>query len=230
MVSVLVAAAIVPSTPLLVPKLAGAAAQEIADLREAVFTAAAALPATWVVVGVGARDEVSEPDSVGTFAGFGVDVAVALSPAAHTKADLPLCALIAGWIRGRVRPEARVRVYTHASTLSGPEALDRGRTLRAAVDATTEPTGVLVVADGCHTLTAAAPGGHDPSSVAVQAGLDDALAGGDLAALGALPDAVVGRAAWAVLAGLSEPGPRATEELYRGAPFGVGYSACVWQL
>jgi hypothetical protein len=32
-----------------------------------------------------------------------------------------------------------------------------------------------------------------------------------------------------VLAGLAEPAPRWAKELYRGAPFGVGYFAGVWQ-
>ena len=32
-----------------------------------------------------------------------------------------------------------------------------------------------------------------------------------------------------VLAGLVEPAPRSAKELYRGAPYGVGYFAGVWQ-
>jgi hypothetical protein len=88
--------------------------------------------------------------------------------------------------------------------------------------------GVLVVADGAHTLTPGAPGGHDPSSVAVQADLDDALTVGDVAALAELPDSVTGRVAWWALAGLVGAGPRSAKELYRGAPFGVGYFVGVW--
>jgi hypothetical protein len=62
----------------------------------------------------------------------------------------------------------------------------------------------------------------------VQAGLDDALAAGDAAALTRLPASVVGRVAYQVLAGLVEPAPRSAQELYRGAPYGVGYFAGVW--
>ena len=87
---------------------------------------------------------------------------------------------------------------------------------------------MLVVADGAHTLTPPAPGGYDPDSIPVQAALDDALAGGDAAALARLPDAVVGRVAYQVLAGLAGPAPRSAKELYRGAPYGVGYFAGVW--
>jgi hypothetical protein len=224
--TVLVAIAIVPSAPVLVPELAGAAAAEIADLREAVLTAAAALPDRWIAIGAGAAEALWGPESTGTFAGFGVDLAVGLSPQADDDADLALCALITGWIRGQVRPGARAEVHCVAPA---GDALARGRALRAAIDADTERIGVLVVADGCNTLTPAAPGGHDPESVAVEAALDDALASGDATALGALPDTVVGRAAFAVLAGLAEPAPRTAKELYRGAPFGVGYSVDLWQ-
>ena len=55
-------------------------------------------------------------------------------------------------------------------------ALARGRRLRAEIDEAADPVGVLVVADGAHTLTPPAPGGYDPDSIAVQAALDDALA------------------------------------------------------
>ncbi len=56
-----------------------------------------------------------------------------------------------------------------------------------------------------NTLTQPAPGGYDPDSIPVQAALDDALAGGDAAALTRLPDTIVGRVAYQVLAGLTEP-------------------------
>jgi aromatic ring-opening dioxygenase LigB subunit len=107
-------------------------------------------------------------------------------------------------------------------------AVAAGRRLRSEVDEAAEPVGVLVVADGAHTLTPSAPGGYDPDSTAVQAALDDALAGGDAAALTRLPESVVGRVAYQVLAGLAGPAPRAAKELYRGAPYGVGYWAGVW--
>jgi aromatic ring-opening dioxygenase LigB subunit len=107
-------------------------------------------------------------------------------------------------------------------------ALTRGRLLRAEIDEAAEPIGVLVVADGAHTLTPPAPGGYDPDSIPTQAALDDALAAGDAAALTRLPEGIVGRVAYQVLAGLA-PGPRSAKELYRGAPYGVGYFAGVWQ-
>ncbi|MBX7453313.1 hypothetical protein GR927_35490 [Mycolicibacterium sp. 3033] len=225
----LTAIAIVPSPPVMVPELAGAAAAEVADLRAAAMAAAGRLPARWVAVGVSDVDAVIERDAVGTFAGYGVDVAIQLSdPAVGAPEPLPLCALIAGWLRGLVATPAAVEVRTWAQDTSSSAAVAAGRDLRRELDATPEAVGVLLIADGANTLTAAAPGGHDPDSVPVQAALDDALAEGDCAVLVALPGGIVGRVAFQVLAGLAEPGPRAAEQLHRGAPYGVGYVVGVW--
>ena len=213
----------------MVPELAADAADELAELREAVFTAAASLPLKWVAIGVGAADAVLGPDTVGTFAGYGVDRRVTLSPGVSDgPTESPLCALVAGWVRGRARPDARAEVLVYAADHSADAALDRGRRLRAEIDDAAEQIGVLVVADGAHTLTPPAPGGYHPDSISVQAALDDALAAGDAEALTRLPDAIVGRVAYQVLAGLA-PSPRNAKELYRGAPYGVGYFVGVWQ-
>jgi hypothetical protein len=226
---VLSAIAIIPSAPVMVPELASGAAAELAGLREAVFAAAAALPARWIAIGTGPSDAVVGPRQTGTFAGYGRDVPVALAPdSAGAPSELPLCALVAGWVRGRVKPDAHAEVRVCADDLDVDVALSRGRTLRAEIEEASDPIGVLVVADGVHTLTPPAPGGYDPDSIPVQAALDDALAGGDAAALTRLPDAVVGRVAYQLLAGMTEPQPRSAKELYRGAPYGVGYFVGVW--
>jgi hypothetical protein len=227
---VLGAIAIIPSAPVLVPQLAGAAAVEVADLRAAVIATAAALPPQWVAVGVSAAEAVFGPDSVGTFAGFGADVPVRLSTdAAGPPTELPLCALFTAWVRGQAQPDARARVRVYSTDLDADAARVRGRQLRAELERAADPVGVLVLADGANTLTAVAPGGYHPQDVDVQRALDDALAVGDVAALTELPDRVVGRVAFQVLAGLAEPAPRSAKELYRAAPYGVGYFAGVWQ-
>jgi hypothetical protein len=226
---VLSAIAIVPSAPVLVPELAGAAAAEVADLTAAALAAAVLLPPRWVAVGTGRADEVFGPGSSGTFAGFGVDVPVHLSPHACGPAEFPVCALLAGWLRGRARPEASVQVRVYRADHDADTAVAHGRRLRAEIDRAPDPVGVLVVADGANTLTPAAPGGHHPDDADAQLALDDALADGDAAALAQLPPQILGRVAFQVLAGLSEPGPRSAKELYRGAPYGVGYFAGAWQ-
>ncbi|MEW5810980.1 MAG: hypothetical protein AB1925_16160 [Actinomycetota bacterium] len=225
----LTAIAIVPSAPVMVPELAGAAAAEVADLRAAAVTAASSLPARWVAIGVAATDAVIGPDAVGTFAGYGVDVPIRLSDAAASPpAALPLCALIAGWVRGLVAPSATVDVRAYAEHTAPATAVATGRALRTELDAARDAVGALIVADGANTLTPSAPGGHDPSFVPVQAALDDALRLADLAVLAALPDGIVGRVAYQVLAGLAAPAPRSAEQLYRGAPYGVGYAVGLW--
>jgi hypothetical protein len=227
---VLSAIAIIPSAPVMIPELAANAAAELADLRDAVVTAARSLPSRWIAVGVGPADAVLEPVEAGTFAGYGVDVRVRLSPGAvDAGTELPLCALIAGWVRGQVNPEARTEVLVYAAHHGVDDAMDRGRRLRTQIEEAADPVGVLVVADGAHTLTPAAPGGYDPDSMPAQAALDDALAAGDGAALTGLPDTIVGRVAYQVLAGLTGCPPRSAEELYRGAPYGVGYFVGVWK-
>jgi len=138
--------------------------------------------------------------------------------------------LIAGWVRSQAKPDARAEVRVYTAEHDADAAQARGRRLRAEIDESVDTIGVLVVADGAHTLTPPAPGGYDPDSIPTQAGLDDALAAGDAAALTRLPDAIVGRVGYQVLAGLAGyPAPRAAKELYRGAPYGVGYFVGVWQ-
>jgi hypothetical protein len=229
---VLSAIAIVPSAPVLVPELAGAAAAEVSDLSAAVLAAAALLPARWVVIGTGHDDDVLGPASTGTFAGYGADLPVRLSPDEPDDAptaELPVCALLAAWVRGQAAPQATAQIRLYASDHDADTALARGGQLRAEIDELPAPIGVLVVADGANTLTPAAPGGHDAGNAPAQQALDDALASGDVAALARLPEPILGRVAFQVLAGLAEPGPRSAKELYRGAPYGVGYFVGVWQ-
>jgi hypothetical protein len=227
---VLSAISIIPSAPVLVPELAGGAADEVAEVRAAMVAAATMLPPRWVVVGVGASDGVIDADSVGTFAGFGVDVLVRLSPlASGHPVEMPLCGLIAGWVRSRAQPDAHAQVRVYAEGHDAQAAVELGRRLRRDIDLSGEPIGVLIVADGANTLTPAAPGGHRPADADVQDVLDEALASGDVSALTQLPAQVTGRVAFGVLAGLAEPTPRSAKELYRAAPYGVGYFAGVWQ-
>lgn len=226
----LAAIALTPSAPVLVPELAGAAAAEVARFREAALAAVAGLPGRWIALGVGPADQVIEPATRGTFAGYGADVVVALAQEApaHVSA-LPLCALLTGWLRGQANPRASVEVRVYAPDHHVDAARAAGRALRAEIDQAVDPIGVLVVADGLNTLTQSAPGGYDPAAASAQVALDDALAGGDVAALTRLPDGVIGRVAYRVLAGLVDSEPVTATEFARGAPYGVGYFVGTWQ-
>ena len=223
------AIALTPSAPVLVPALAGAATREVAQFGDAALAAARELPDRWIAVGVGGSDGVFGPATRGSFGGYGADVEVTLSrDAPGTVTALPLCALITGWLRGLANPAAQAEVRVYSADYEPGAAFDLGRRLRAEIDRVGEPVGVLVVADGATTLTAAAPGGHDPAAPAMQDALDDALAAGDVAALASVSSVAVGRVAYQVAAGLVEPGPRSATELARGAPYGVGYFVGVW--
>ncbi|WP_137724801.1 hypothetical protein [Prescottella subtropica] len=244
----LTAAAFVPSPPLLVPGLAGAAASETDAMRTAALAVAGRLGAAadWTVLGVrnSAVDAVDThvagigPDTRGTFAGYGVDERVRLAPDANGPVDpeLPLAALIAGWLRGQAAPATRIRVRLLDAGTPAGECARIGAALRAELDADPAPHGLLVVADGANTLTDKAPGAFDPRSGGVQAALDDALAAGDAAALTGLDADVcagiglTGRAVWQALAAVFGPsGPAAAESLYAGAPYGVGYHVGMWR-
>ena len=224
----LAAIALTPAAPVLIPALAGAAATEVAELTEAARAAAATLPDRWIAVGVGPDDQVVEPDTRGTFAGYGAELSVMLGAEAPPQiTELPLCALIAGWLRSQVNPRAHVHVRVSRADLDVQAAIARGQELRVQIDADPEPVGVLVIADGANTITAAAPGGYDPQAEQVQADLDSALASGDAAALGRLPQSIIGRVAYQVLAGLA-PQPAAAVQLACAAPYGVGYFVGTW--
>lgn len=224
----LAAIALTPSAPVLIPEVSGAAVAEVADITAAARAAAATLPDHWLAIGVGPAERVIASGARGTFAGYGVDLPVALSGQARGPvSELPLCALMAGWLRGQANPAARVQVQVYPADLDAGTAVARGRALRTEIDAAAEDIGVLVVADGAHTLTPAAPGGYEPRSEAAQSALDHALATGDSAALIGRSEAAVGRVAYQVLAGLA-PQPAAAVELARAAPFGVGYFVGTW--
>lgn len=236
----LTAAALVSGPPLLVPELAGGAVGETADLREATLAAARALVdlgCEWTVLGIGAPTEAR----VGTFAGFGVDVPVMLDPRPDVPAagdppdpTMPLSLLIAGWLRGQVAPQSRVRTVLVDRAADPAECAVLGSTLRAELDVLPAPQGLLVVGDGANTIGAKAPGGPDARAADVEESLRRALASGDLSALAALDPqlceelGVSGRAAWQVLAAAFGTTPRTCAELYAGAPFGVGYVVGTW--
>lgn len=240
MTSVFTAAVLVPSPPLLVPELTGNAAAETDPLRRAALTASADLASRsteWVAVGAGSAELTVPAETCGTFRGFGVDVQVSLGPVAAGEADpdLPLAALIAGWLRTSTAPAASVDMRVLATSSSPQYCFDYGAELRTLLDRDDTPRGLMIVADGANTLTAKAPGSFDPRSVALQEEIDRALDSGDCETLTSLDPStceelgVTGRVAWQVLAGVfgGEP-PSSCRALYAAAPYGVGYYVGEW--
>ncbi len=120
-----------------------------------------------MAVGVGSADRIIDASRTGTFAGYGVDVPVTLSGDPGDRLGepepLPLCALMAGWIRAQACPRAAVTVRVYAADQEAAGAVAAGRGLRRELDADAEPVGVLVLADGANTLTPPPPAATTPN-------------------------------------------------------------------
>lgn len=230
---------VVPHPPVIVEELAGRAAAETAAMRDAAVEAARTLAAAsrrWVAVGAGTSASRHPDDTCGTFAGFGVDVRVALGPAAASREPdrrLPLPMLVAGWLRAALGDES-VAISGHV--LPADTAPDRCREYgeRLAGEVADEGFGLLVLGDGSATRSARAPGTLDPRAEPYDETVARALAGGDAATLGALDPAlsdalwVGGRVPWQVLAG-AMPRPGRARLLHTSAPFGVAYHVATWE-
>lgn len=239
MADVLTAAVFVPGAPLLIPELTGSSIDpDVAVVRRAAIDAASGLAeavSDWLVLAAGPADR--GIDGVGTFAGFGADVTVRLSPYGDGPADpcWPLGVLVGGWLRGLAAPDITARAALIDPASSPQECMERGHRLREECDAASGSTGLLVVADGATTLTAKAPGGFHADAQRWQ---DDLVAavGGDLDAQARVTQwtaadaeavGIDGRAAYqAALAALD--GQWNAETRYAAAPFGVGYIVSRW--
>ncbi|WP_410578576.1 class III extradiol dioxygenase subunit B-like domain-containing protein [Amycolatopsis sp. lyj-108] len=222
--------AVLPQPPLLIPELAAGAADECAELREACLEAARLLTSAspdWVVIGAASgAPEVPEHAS-GTFRGFGLDVGVSLSRVTGPETELPLPALVAGWLREQGGASS-VRVHLVDPAAPSGQCEQLGRELE-------EHAAVLVLGDGSSRHGPRSPGGEDERAEGFDAGIRDALAKADTGALAAVdPDFAAelgagGRAPWQVLAGLAADDGWTAEVLYSAAPFGVAYHVAVWE-
>ncbi|MBS2964026.1 hypothetical protein KGA66_13295 [Actinocrinis puniceicyclus] len=232
----LVAAAVCPQTPLLVPQIAGNAAGELADVRSAALDAVARLcgERTDLLIvlapteGSGAR----RTGLTGSLRRFGVDYSVG----GHDGATEPCCGLLIGrWMLERTFPAA---VPAHEGWEVGEqtepgECARLGRMLgeRAARVA------LLIMGDGSARRTPKAPGYFDERAEPFDDAVARALADADAAALAAVdPTAartlmVAGRAPWQALAGAAMAASSRAwhgELLSYRAPYGVGYFTALW--
>ncbi|HET6501331.1 MAG TPA: class III extradiol dioxygenase subunit B-like domain-containing protein [Amycolatopsis sp.] len=224
--------AVVPHPPLLVPELSPGSA---GPLRAACRAAVSRLGDRWLAVGASDEDTFIEPESAGSFRGYGVDVSVRLSSdrvpvrsgAGGPPPELPLPALVAGWLREQAGA-ASVRVRLLAADTEPGECERVGKEI-----AESDETGLLILGDGSHRHGPRSPGSEDDRAPGFDEGVARALETADVAALLALDSRLAdelgagGRVPWQVLAGLGS-GWRA-ELLYSAAPFGVGYHVAVWE-
>lgn len=241
----LVAAALLPHPPLLVPEVAAGAVDELAGLRaacrQAVDTVLASDLLKLVVVGGGAVRATFGPGARGSLAGFGVPVEVCVPGAAPIgEPVLPLSATVGCWLLSAHRPggwssPCQVSVEVVASDSSPREAAELGVELGEAADR----VGLLVMGDGSAALTPKAPRYVVEGAIEWQRDVDQALGSADVEAVATLSadDAhrfwASGRVAWQVLAGAARAA-EGSETTWHGtlctaeAPYGVGYTVATW--
>lgn len=237
----LVAAAVCPCPPLLVPDVAAGAAPELGDLRAACLDAVGLLAAAQadrlVVVGpaeVAGRGNFKE-GAPGSFAGFGVDVSVRLGPGdaggEEEGRQLPPSLAVGAWLLERAGWEgAPVSALGVGEPLEPERCLGAGRQLAASAGR----VALLVMGDGSACRTVKAPGYFDERAEGFDAELARMLGGADDAGLGALDEEpaqslkVSGRSSWQVLAGAAEGAGLIGSLLREEAPYGVGYFVAAW--
>lgn len=237
----LVAAAVCPCPPLLVPDVAAGAAPELAAARAACADAlgvlAASRPDLLVVVGPADEDgRGTYPEGTpGSFRGFGVDLGVRLgtggAPAAAPERELPPSLAVAAWLLERTGwSDAPVAGLAVAESLAATGCLDAG----AEAAGRAARVALLVMGDGSACRTVKAPGYLDERAAGFDTEAARALGTADLAALKALDAGlarelkVSGRAPWQVLAGAAEGADLGGALLYEDAPYGVGYVVAAW--
>jgi hypothetical protein len=233
----LVAAAVCPCPPLLVPELAAGAAGELDGARAACADAlgvlTAARPDRLVVVGpadlpgrgpfaAGAR---------GSFRGFGVDVEVTLGRGEPTGRTLPPALAVAAWLLTRGGwAAAPVEALGVGEPLEPARCAAAGRELAAGAGR----LALLVMGDGSACRSARAPGAFDERAAAFDDAAARALGDADTEGLAGLDAELAeelmaaGRSSWQVLGGAGEDAGLGGRLLYHEAPYGVGYFVASW--
>ncbi|MFG2970721.1 MULTISPECIES: class III extradiol dioxygenase subunit B-like domain-containing protein [unclassified Streptomyces] len=233
----LVAAAVCPSPPLLVPEVAAGAAPELDGARAACTDAlgvlAAARPDLLVVVGPAEQSGrgVFPQGSRGSFRGFGVDVGVRLGDGEAGERELPTSLAVGAWLLERTGwADAPVEGLGVGEPLEAERCVEAGRDIagRAARVA------LLVMGDASACRTLKAPGYLDERAAPFDAEVARALGAADIAAIKNLDAALArdlkaaGRAPWQILAGAAEHADLTGTLLHDDAPYGVCYLVATW--
>ena len=228
----LIAAAVCPHPPLLVPEATGAsdpAARELDRLRTACRDAVAVLlgaaPDLLVVAG-GAGQTAEYPSGPGgSLRDFGVPFTVGAHPV------LPLSLTIGKWLlAGAASAVPPVSWQGIASGAPTADCLSLGEKLAALAPR----VALLAMGDGPGRRARGVPGAADPGADRYDDQVTTALAAADPGALAALDPGydeelfVAGRAAWQVLAGAASRGAFAADLRYAAAPFEVSYYVATW--
>jgi hypothetical protein len=230
---VLVAAAFVPSAPVLVPEVAAGAAHELDDLREACDAAVEELLDAdldlLIVLGSAPRSGPYPADAAGSFAPYGVDVTIG----GEGAVELPLSLTVGYWLLERCDWAGDTLTFG----VAGDESSERCAALGAGLAERANRVGLVVVGDGSATRTPKAPGSFDERAEAFDAAVDEALADPSGTGLAGLDPTLAaelmadGRAAWQVAAGLAAASTSRMWDarlLRSEAPYGVHYAVATW--
>ncbi|MFD7156303.1 class III extradiol dioxygenase subunit B-like domain-containing protein [Kribbella sp. NPDC059898] len=219
-----VAAAVCPHPPIVVPELASGAAAELEPLRVACRAALDALSSATsvLVVGSGPVAGTYAADAGGSFGPYGApDVRIGSGPRV-----LPLSLTVGGWLLERSKAAGLPRTYLAVPADETPErCLEIGHELAAGNDR----IGLLVMGDGSARRSDHAPVHLHPRAEIFDTTVAKAFQNRDLDVLAALdPDLATvlqaaGRAPWQVLAGALAGTTLNADLLYDAAPYGVGY-------
>jgi hypothetical protein len=246
----LVAAAVLPHPPLLIPAVAGDATGELDDLRHACGVAIERLmgsdPDVLLVVGGASEEGVFDAGATGSLARFGLGLGGRLpgTPVKEREApaggpnqqELPLSLTVAAFLLSARSVDMPLRGYAVDHHTSSSKAQHLGAEL---VDLFPR-VAMVVMGDGSACLDAKAPGYIVNGAQDWQKHVDAVLAAADFEAVAQLTEAdadrfwVAGRAAWQVLAGaaLSKTNNEAKTAAslrwapaihYASAPYGVQY-------
>ncbi|SED87330.1 hypothetical protein SAMN05216532_6057 [Streptomyces sp. 2231.1] len=235
----LVAAAVCPCPPLLVPEVAAGAAPELDAARAACADAlgvlAAARPDLLVVLGP-AEHSGRGPFPQGTpgsFRGFGVDLDVRLGAAPETvpERELPPSLAVGAWLLERTGwADAPIEGLGIGEPLAPERCVDVGREIGARAGR----VALLVMGDASACRSVKAPGYLDERAAPFDAEVARVLGAADVAGVRALDAELAqelkaaGRAPWQVLAGAAEGADLGGNLLYEDAPYGVGYLVATW--
>ncbi|MEV7033656.1 class III extradiol dioxygenase subunit B-like domain-containing protein [Streptomyces sp. NPDC093272] len=233
----LVAAAVCPCPPLLVPEVAAGAAPELDAARAACADAlgvlAAARPDLLVVVGPAdpSGRGVFPQGSRGSFRGFGVDVGVRLGSGEAGERELPASLAVGAWLLERTGwADAPIEGLGVGEPLEPERCVSAGREIAGRA----ERVAMLVMGDASACRTLKAPGYLDERAAPFDAEAARALGSADLAAIKGLDADLAaqlqasGRAPWQVLAGAAEGAGLAGALLHEDAPYGVCYLVATW--
>ncbi len=227
----LVAAAVCPHPPLLVPGVGAGASGELDDLRVACDAAVADLmavdPALVVVVG-GAPVVGPFPETAwGSLTPYGVRVPVG---SGEGRPTLPLALTLGRWLLDRAPTAPPALLFG----VEQDAAADRCAALGEALAARADRVGLLVMGDGSARRSLKGPGGLHPDAEVLDAEVEAALRAGDPAPLAALDPGraddllAAGRAPWQVLAGAAGGRSWRGSVTWVGAPYGVTYLVATW--